>query len=169
MRCGDSSLLTVWPLFFDSRTYARVSLPARQTDLDVAILSTFVHIICVLYCGYMCSYKCRVDFNVPFDKSGKGISNNQRFVTHSQTLHFCWRLAHIALISPSCLCWAKSSTSLCHRALLTAFSIVAALPTINYALSNGAKSVILMSHLGRPDGTPIAKYSLKVRRASALS
>lgn len=39
--------------------------------------------------------------------------------------------------------------------------IVAALPTIQYALDNGAKSVILMSHLGRPDGQPIEKYSLK--------
>ncbi|KAJ6222976.1 hypothetical protein RDWZM_001521 [Blomia tropicalis] len=39
--------------------------------------------------------------------------------------------------------------------------IVAALPTIQYALDQGAKSVVLMSHLGRPDGTRIAKYSLR--------
>ncbi|CAD6590263.1 MAG: phosphoglycerate kinase, partial [Tremellales sp. Tagirdzhanova-0007] len=39
--------------------------------------------------------------------------------------------------------------------------IVAALPTINYALDHGAKSVILMSHLGRPDGSVNPKYSLK--------
>jgi phosphoglycerate kinase len=39
--------------------------------------------------------------------------------------------------------------------------IVAALPTIKYALDNGAKSVVLMSHLGRPDGKPNDKYSLK--------
>ena len=38
--------------------------------------------------------------------------------------------------------------------------IVAALPTIKYALEKGA-SVILMSHLGRPDGKLIAKFSLK--------
>ena len=38
--------------------------------------------------------------------------------------------------------------------------IVAALPTINYALAQGA-SVVLMSHLGRPDGKIIAKYSLQ--------
>jgi len=38
--------------------------------------------------------------------------------------------------------------------------IVAALPTIKYALAQGA-SVVLMSHLGRPDGKVIAKYSLK--------
>ncbi|MGD1031313.1 MAG: phosphoglycerate kinase [Opitutaceae bacterium] len=38
--------------------------------------------------------------------------------------------------------------------------IVAALPTINHALSQGA-SVVLMSHLGRPDGQRIAKFSLK--------
>ncbi|KAF9532381.1 phosphoglycerate kinase [Crepidotus variabilis] len=39
--------------------------------------------------------------------------------------------------------------------------IVAALPTIKYALEHGARSVILMSHLGRPDGKVIEKYSLK--------
>lgn len=39
--------------------------------------------------------------------------------------------------------------------------IVAALPTIQYALSNGAKCVVLMSHLGRPDGSRIAKFSLR--------
>ena len=38
--------------------------------------------------------------------------------------------------------------------------IVAALPTIQYALDQGAKSVVLMSHLGRPDGTVNAKYTL---------
>ncbi|KAF8275187.1 phosphoglycerate kinase [Lactarius quietus] len=39
--------------------------------------------------------------------------------------------------------------------------IVAALPTIKYALDNGASKVILMSHLGRPDGKPNPKYSLE--------
>ena len=38
--------------------------------------------------------------------------------------------------------------------------IAAALPTIQYALDQGA-SVVLMSHLGRPDGEVKAKYSLK--------
>ncbi|CAB0006411.1 unnamed protein product [Nesidiocoris tenuis] len=39
--------------------------------------------------------------------------------------------------------------------------IVAALDSVKYALEKGAKSVVLMSHLGRPDGSPNAKYSLK--------
>jgi len=39
--------------------------------------------------------------------------------------------------------------------------IVGALPTIKYAIEHGAKAVILMSHLGRPDGKPNEKYSLK--------
>ncbi|CAE6433397.1 unnamed protein product [Rhizoctonia solani] len=48
--------------------------------------------------------------------------------------------------------------------------IVAALPTINYALEKGRShpAVILMSHLGRPDGKVVEKYSLRVV-ASELS
>ncbi|KAG0242825.1 phosphoglycerate kinase 1 [Mortierella sp. GBAus27b] len=38
--------------------------------------------------------------------------------------------------------------------------IVAALPTIEYALNQKAASVVLMSHLGRPDGKRVDKYSL---------
>jgi phosphoglycerate kinase len=38
--------------------------------------------------------------------------------------------------------------------------IEAALPTIKHALDRGA-SVVLMSHLGRPDGKPSDKYSLR--------
>ena len=39
--------------------------------------------------------------------------------------------------------------------------IVASLPSIQYALEKGAKSVVLMSHLGRPDGQKNEKYTLK--------
>lgn len=39
--------------------------------------------------------------------------------------------------------------------------IVAAIPTIEKALAGGAKAVILMSHLGRPDGQPKASLTLK--------
>lgn len=39
--------------------------------------------------------------------------------------------------------------------------IQAALPTIKYAIEQNAKAVILMSHLGRPDGQKVSKYSLK--------
>ena len=40
------------------------------------------------------------------------------------------------------------------------YRIVAALPTIRYLLDNGAESVVAMSHLGRPEGRRIDKYSL---------
>ena len=45
----------------------------------------------------------------------------------------------------------------------------ASLPSIQYALDRGA-SVVLMSHLGRPDGRRVAKYSLRpvAERLSAL-
>eukprot|EP01118_Nematostelium_gracile_P008125 TRINITY_DN2680_c0_g1_i1.p1 TRINITY_DN2680_c0_g1~~TRINITY_DN2680_c0_g1_i1.p1 ORF type:complete len:433 (-),score=161.56 TRINITY_DN2680_c0_g1_i1:404-1567(-) len=39
--------------------------------------------------------------------------------------------------------------------------IVAALPTIRYALEKGAKAVILMSHLGRPDGQKKPDMTMK--------
>ena len=39
--------------------------------------------------------------------------------------------------------------------------IAGAIPTIKYAIDHGAKAVILMSHLGRPDGAPNPKYSLR--------
>ncbi|XP_045466555.1 phosphoglycerate kinase 1 [Harmonia axyridis] len=39
--------------------------------------------------------------------------------------------------------------------------IVAALDTIKYAIEKGAKSVVLGSHLGRPDGSAIPKYSMQ--------
>ncbi|OMJ25861.1 Phosphoglycerate kinase [Smittium culicis] len=38
--------------------------------------------------------------------------------------------------------------------------IVAAIPTINLVLDNGAAGVVLMSHLGRPNGEKVHKYSL---------
>ncbi|KAJ2337264.1 phosphoglycerate kinase, partial [Coemansia sp. RSA 2671] len=39
--------------------------------------------------------------------------------------------------------------------------IVAAIPTIKYLLDQEAAGVVLMSHLGRPDGKRVEKYSLK--------
>ena len=39
--------------------------------------------------------------------------------------------------------------------------IVGAMPTIELALSKGAKAVILMSHLGRPDGKPNPAMTLE--------
>ncbi|RDA94062.1 hypothetical protein CP533_5272 [Ophiocordyceps camponoti-saundersi (nom. inval.)] len=39
--------------------------------------------------------------------------------------------------------------------------IVGAVPTIKYALDHGAKAVVLMSHLGRPNGAVNTKYSLR--------
>uniref|UniRef100_A0A8C4IFY6 Phosphoglycerate kinase n=1 Tax=Dicentrarchus labrax TaxID=13489 RepID=A0A8C4IFY6_DICLA len=40
--------------------------------------------------------------------------------------------------------------------------VKAAVPSIQHCLDNGAKSVVLMSHLGRPDGNPMPeKYSLQ--------
>ncbi|KAJ1334438.1 hypothetical protein BSLG_007593 [Batrachochytrium salamandrivorans] len=39
--------------------------------------------------------------------------------------------------------------------------ITSALPTIQHIIDNGARSVVLMSHLGRPDGKVVPKLTLK--------
>lgn len=39
--------------------------------------------------------------------------------------------------------------------------IIAALPTIQYAIDSGAKAVILASHLGRPNGEYMSEFSLR--------
>jgi len=39
--------------------------------------------------------------------------------------------------------------------------IAATLPTIKYCLKAGAKKIVLISHLGRPDGKVVDKYSFK--------
>ncbi len=44
--------------------------------------------------------------------------------------------------------------------ITSAQRIEAALPTINYALEQGAKSVVLISHLGRPDGNVVPDLTL---------
>jgi len=49
----------------------------------------------------------------------------------------------------------------CNTSVVNGCRIVAALPTVQHALQHGAKSVVLMSHLGRPDGQKVDKYSLK--------
>ena len=38
---------------------------------------------------------------------------------------------------------------------------MAALPSINHVLNKGATSLVLMSHLGRPDGKRQDKFTLK--------
>ncbi len=39
--------------------------------------------------------------------------------------------------------------------------IRATIPTLKYILEKGAKKLVLISHLDRPDGKPVAKYSLR--------
>ena len=38
--------------------------------------------------------------------------------------------------------------------------VAASLPTINYLISGGAKKIVLISHLGRPEGKPNKEFSL---------
>lgn len=47
------------------------------------------------------------------------------------------------------------------RQITDASRIDLALPTIQLMLEKGASKIVLMSHLGRPDGKPDAKYSLE--------
>lgn len=53
---------------------------------------------------------------------------------------------------------------------LLIFRVKAAVPSIQHCLDNGAKSVVLMSHLGRPDGNFMPeKYSLEAVAAELKS
>ncbi|XP_077634839.1 phosphoglycerate kinase 1-like [Crocuta crocuta] len=61
-------------------------------------------------------------------------------------------------------CKKENDTGITLLYLLSLFGyrIKAAIPSIKFCLDNGAKSVVLMSHLGRPDGVPMPdKYSLE--------
>uniref|UniRef100_A0A673IHF7 Phosphoglycerate kinase n=1 Tax=Sinocyclocheilus rhinocerous TaxID=307959 RepID=A0A673IHF7_9TELE len=58
-------------------------------------------------------------------------------------------------------CW-PCATEFVTNNIYTLIRIKAAVPSIQYCLDNGAKAVVLMSHLGRPDGVPMPdKYSLE--------
>lgn len=49
--------------------------------------------------------------------------------------------------------------------VVNANRIKASLPTINMALDNGAKSVVLISHLGRPAGKRQEQFSMRPVKA----
>uniref|UniRef100_A0A671QQ67 Phosphoglycerate kinase n=1 Tax=Sinocyclocheilus anshuiensis TaxID=1608454 RepID=A0A671QQ67_9TELE len=58
-------------------------------------------------------------------------------------------------------CW-PCDTEFVTNILYALIRIKAAVPSVQYCLDNGAKAVVLMSHLGRPDGVPMPdKYSLE--------
>ncbi len=58
-------------------------------------------------------------------------------------------------------CW-PCDTAFVTNIIYAFIRIKAAVPSIQYCLDNGAKAVVLMSHLGRPDGVPMPnKYSLE--------
>ena len=76
---------------------------------------------------------------------------------------WCWQ--HIFLHAIECLslsCQVDFNVPLdSDKKVTNNQRIVGAVPTIKYAIDHGAKAVILMSHLGRPDGKANPKYSLK--------
>lgn len=58
-------------------------------------------------------------------------------------------------------CW-PCATVFVTNIIYALIRIKAAVPSIQHCLDNGAKAVVLMSHLGRPDGVPMPdKYSLE--------
>lgn len=88
-----------------------------------------------------------VDFNVPF-ADGK-ISNNARYCAGKDLLVSAQRKrGDSSRVSPN------------PSLLLLSRRIVGALESIKYALSQGAKSVVCMSHLGRPNGQANETFTL---------
>ena len=97
----------------------------------------------------------RVDFNVPQDKKTGAITNTQRIDAAIPTIKYA--LAQGAKVSESARC-ARALRGAADRASHLREHPLTTLPPRPRPL----QSVVLMSHMGRPDGTPNAKFSLGV-------
>ncbi|CAG2112891.1 unnamed protein product, partial [Medioppia subpectinata] len=95
----------------------------------------------------------RVDFNVPM-KDLK-ITNNQRIVAALDTVRYA------RSTDDDVICVVDFNVPMKDLKITNNQRIVAALDTVRYALDQKAKSVVLMSHLGRPDGKRVDKDSLR--------
>ena len=88
----------------------------------------------------------RVDFNVPMKE---GLRN---LIYIAQRKVYLCKWKNLLKLVPQAL---KKDGKITNNQ-----RIAAAVPTIQFALDQGATSVVLMSHLGRPDGRKQAKFSL---------
>jgi hypothetical protein len=138
--------------------------------------------VCVCVCGRhralwihpALSSRGSVDFNVPTDKTGKITSTLRSVFVRCPSNCFSSVALACGRANPPCCSQVPvqhfdnkkspkhthTHTHTCARAL-SHTSIEAALPTIKYALDHGAKAVVLMSHLGRPDGQPKKEFSMQ--------
>ena len=87
----------------------------------------------------------RVDFNVPMKEGLRNL-----IFTAQRKVYLCTK--NLLKLVPQALIKDGKITN--------NQRIAAAVPTIQFALDHGATSVVLMSHLGRPDGRKQAKFSL---------
>ena len=87
----------------------------------------------------------RVDFNVPMKEGLRNL-----IFTAQRKVYLCTK--NLLKLVPQALIKDGKITN--------NQRIAAAVPTIQFALDQGATSVVLMSHLGRPDGRKQAKFSL---------
>lgn len=69
-------------------------------------------------------------------------------------------LAQISVKGKRVICRVDFNVPMASGTITSTQRIAAAIPTIEHLLANGAHSVVLMSHLGRPDGKIVQKYSL---------
>ena len=93
----------------------------------------------------------RVDFNVPMDKEGN-ITNNQRIVGALPSIEYA-----LSKGKPACL----YRPSLRLMMLVEIYHRSGPPNKIFSSSFQGAKSVVLLSHMGRPNGCVVEKYSLK--------
>eukprot|EP00439_Symbiodinium_sp_Y106_P058652 s2207_g8.t1 len=116
----------------------------------------------------------RVDFNVPQDRWASAMLLLWVFFLNSSAKVL---LLSTVLIAEAAKCFTKMELCVLRNKLRQGLAtrpqdkadptkitntqrIDGALPTIKKVLEKGAKSVVLASHLGRPDGSVVSKYSL---------
>eukprot|EP00939_MAST-03C_sp_MAST-3C-sp1_P005327 g5327.t1 len=105
----------------------------------------------------------RVDFNVPLEEEAKvddGTTTTTTSTTTSKASPAAAAKEDVAISTDKSepTVGIKSSSSI---VISNTQRIDAALPTIRYILSKEPKTVVLMSHLGRPAGRPNPKLSLR--------
>lgn len=144
----------------------------RFASLFVWLFSLFSFLFCALLfhhlfflnflpSSFFSSLILSVDFNVPLHKETGDITNSQRSAQHSDFSNFTPSLLPHSF--SSLFLSLKESRQPSPPSNTVLIRVLISLPSLILFISlPGASAVVLMSHLGRPDGHVVSKLSLKV-------